>query len=168
MIAPFAAAVARRDEIPGNGAVAACVIPAETGIDTGRFPTAGHLVSRAKSGPGVQEPAGKKKGKNTTGHGSSYPARVPGSAAVSAGPTDTFPGARHRRIARRRGRKKAVLAIGRSIPVIIGHLPAGPDARHTDLGSNFHATPINPERRKRNHIRQLQAPGHKVIPEPAA
>ena len=69
MIAPFAAAVARLDEIPASTPLAACVILAEIGIDMGRFPTAGHLVSWAKFAPGVKESAGKKKGKNTTGHG---------------------------------------------------------------------------------------------------
>ena len=89
MIAAFAAAAAQRlDEIPGINATAACMILAEIGIDMGRFPTAGHLVSWAKFAPGVKESAGKKKGKNTTGHGNSYLARVLGNAAVSAaGPT---------------------------------------------------------------------------------
>jgi transposase len=168
MIAPFTAAARRLDEIPGINAIAACVILAEIGIDMERFPTAGHLVSWAKFAPGVKESAGKKKGKNTTGHGNSYLARVLGNAAVSAGRTDTFLGDRYRRIARRRGKKKAVVAIGRSILVIIWHLLADPAARYTDLGSDFYATRINPERRKRNHIRQLEALGYKVILEPAA
>ena len=50
--------------------------------------------------------------------------------------------------------------------VIIWHLLADPEARYTDLGSDFHDTRINPERRKRNHIRQLEALGYKVILEP--
>jgi transposase len=119
MIGPFAAAAQRLDEIPGVNAIAACVILAETGIDMARFPTAGHLVSWAKFAPGVKESAGKKKGKNATGHGNSYLARVLGNAAVAAGRSDTFLGERYRRIARRRGRKKAVVAIGRSLLVII-------------------------------------------------
>jgi transposase len=168
MIAPFAAAAQRLDEIPGINAVAACVILAEIGTDMGRFPTAGHLVSWAKFAPGVKESAGKKKGKGTTGHGNSYLARVLGNAAVSAGRTDTFLGERYRRIARRRGRKKAVVAIGRSMLVIIWHLLADPDARYADLGSDFYDTRINPERRRRNHIRQLEALGYKVTLEPAA
>jgi transposase len=168
MIAPFAAAAQRLDEIPGINAVAACVILAEIGTDMGRFPTAGHLVSWAKFAPGVKESAGKKKGKGTTGHGNSYLARVLGNAAVSAGRTDTFLGERYRRIARRRGRKKAVVAIGRSMLVIIWHLLADPDARYADLGSDFYDTRINPERRRRNHIRQLEALGCKVTLEPAA
>ena len=168
MIAPFAAAAQRLDEIPGINSAAASAILAETGIDMARFPTAGHLVSWAKFAPGVKESAGKKKGKNATGHGNSYLARVLGNAAVSAGRTDTFLGERYRRIARRRGRKKAVVAIGRSILVIIWHLLADPDARYIDLGSSFYDTRINPEHRKRNHIRQLEALGYTVTLEPAA
>ena len=60
------------------------------------------------------------------------------------------------------------MAIGRSILVIIWHLLADPRARYTDLGSDFYATRINPERRRRNHVRQLEALGYKVILEPAA
>jgi transposase len=168
MVAPFVTAVERLDEIPGINSTAACVILAEIGIDMDRFPTAGHLVSWAKFAPGVKESAGKKKGKNTTGHGNSYLARVLGNAAVSAGRTDTFLGERYRRIARRRGRKKAVVAIGRSLLVIIWHLLSDPDARYTDLGSDFYDTRIDPEHKKRSHIRQLQALGYTVTIEPAA
>jgi transposase len=167
-IASFATAVARLDEIPGINPVAAHVIIAEIGVHMERFPTAGHLVSWAKFAPVVKESAGKKKGKNATGHGNSYLARVLGNAAVSAGRTDTFLGERYRRIARRRGRKKAVVAIGRSLLVIIWHLLADPDARFHDLGSDFYDTRIDPERRKRSHIRQLQALGYTVTIEPAA
>ena len=91
-----------------------------------------------------------------------------GNAAVAARRSDTFLGERYRRIARRRGKKKAVVAIGRSLLVIIWHLLADPGARYTDLGSDFYATRISPERRKRGHIRQLEALGYKVTIEPAA
>jgi transposase len=165
---PFAAAVRRLAEIPGINATAACAILAEIGTDMGRFPTAGHLVSWAKFAPGVKESAGKKKGKNATGHGNRYLARVLGNAAASAGRTDTFLGERYRRIARRRGSNKAVVAVGRSMLVIIWHLLADPGTHYTDLGSDFYDTQINPERRKRNHIRQLEALGYKVTLEPAA
>ncbi len=168
MAAPFTAAVRRLAEIPGINIIAACAILAEIGTDMSRFPTAGHLVSWAKFAPGVKESAGKKKGKGTTGHGNRYLARVLGNAAASAGRTDTFPVGRYRRIARRRGSKKAVVAIGRSLLVIIWHLLSDPQARFADLGSDFYDTRINPERRKRNHIRQLEALGYKVTLEPAA
>ncbi len=168
MIAPHAAAARRLAEIPGINSTAACAILAEAGTGMGRFPTAGHLVSWAKFAPGVKESAGKKKGKGTTGHGNRYLARVLGNAAASAGRTGTFPGERYRRIARRRGGKKAIVAAGRSMLVIIWHLLSDPGARYAGLGSDFYDTRINPERRKRNHIRQLEALGCKVTLEPAA
>ena len=91
-----------------------------------RFPTAGHLVSWAKFAPGVKESAGKRKGRGSTGHGNPYLARVLGEAAVAASKTDTFLGERYRRIARRRGAKKAIVAVGRSILVIAWHLLSDP------------------------------------------
>jgi len=168
MIAPHAAAARRLAEIPGISDTAACAILAETGTSMDRFPTAGHLVSWAKLAPGVKEPTGKKKGKGTTGHGNRYLARVLGNAAASAGRTDTFLGERYRRIARRRGGKKAIVAVGRSMLVIIWHLLADPGTHYAELGSDFHDTRINPERRKRNHVRQLEALGYKVTLEPTA
>jgi transposase len=168
MTAPFAAAVERLDEIPGIGPIAAAVIVAEAGLDMTRFPTAAHLVSWAKFAPGVKESAGKKKGKGSTGHGNRYLARVLGEAAIGASHTDSFLGERYRRIARRRGAKKAIVAVGRSILVIVWHLLSDPQARYTDLGAGFYDSRINPERRKRNHIHQLEALGYKVTLEPAA
>jgi transposase len=167
-IAPFAAAAGKLDEVPGINLAAAHAVLAEIGLDMARFPTAGHLVSWAKYAPGVKESAGKKKGKNSTGHGNSYLARVLGNAAAAAGKTDTFLGERYRRIARRRGAKKANVAIGRSILVIIWHLLSDPEARYTDLGSGFYASRTDPDRRRRNHVRQLEALGYKVHLERAA
>ncbi len=168
MIAPFADTVERLDEIPGLGVVGAHAVLAEIGLDMTRFPTAGHLASWAKFAPGVKESAGKKKGTGSTGHGNRYLARVLGEAAVTAGKTDTFLGERYRRIARRRGKKKAIVAVGRSILVIIWHLLSDPEARYTDLGSDFYDKRIDPERRKRAHIHQLEALGYTVTLEPAA
>jgi transposase len=168
MIAPFASAVERLDEIPGVGTTAARVIIAEVGMDMSRFPTPAHLASWAKFAPGVKESAGKKKGKGTTGHGNRYLARALGEAAVSAGKTSTFLGERYRRLTRRRGKKRAIVAVGRSILVIVWHLLSDPQARFHDLGPDFYDNRIGPERKKRNHIRQLEALGYKVTLEPAA
>jgi transposase len=167
-IAPFQAAADRLDEICGVGRAAAQVLIAELGLDMGRFPTAGHLVSWARFAPGVKESAGKKKGKATTGHGNPYLARVLGEAAAAAGKTNTFLGERYRRIARRRGAKKAIVAVGRSILIIIWHLLSDPDARFHDLGPGFYDTRIDADRRKRNHVRQLEALGYTVTLQPAA
>jgi transposase len=168
MVAPFVSAITRLDEVPGIGPVAAAGMIAEIGLDMTRFPTAGHLASWARFAPGVKESAGKKKGRGSTGHGNRYLARLLGEAAVSAARTDTFLGERYRRIARRRGKQKAIVAVGRSMLVIIWHLLSDPEARYTDLGSDFYDTRINLERRKRNHIHQLEAMGYTVTIEPAA
>ncbi len=134
MVAPFGTTVHRIDEIPGLGAVGTCAILAEIGLDMTRFPTAGHLASWAKFTPRVSESAGKRKGQGSTGHGNRYLAKVLGEAAVAAGKTDTFLGERYRRIARRRGKNKAIVAVGRSILIIIWHLLSDPQARFNDLG----------------------------------
>jgi transposase len=161
---PFADAV---DEIPGISLASAHVILAEIGTDMTRFPTAGHLTSWARLAPGIKESAGKKKGKGSTGHGNAYLAAILGNAAAGAAKTDTFLGERYRRIARRRGSKRAIVAPGRSILVITWHLLSDPDARFHDLGPGYYAARIHPERRKRNHIRQLEALGYKVTLQPA-
>jgi transposase len=167
-LAPFAVAAARLDEIPGIGPVAAAVIIAEIGIDMSQFPTAGHLCSWAKFSPGIKSSAGKTKGNGSTGHGNRYLARVLGEAAVGAARTDTFLGERYRRIARRRGKKRAVVAVGRSILVIIWHLLADENTHFNDLGADHFTKHTNPDTKKRNHIRQLEALGYTVTLTPAA
>lgn len=168
MVAPFAQAITQLDEIPGVGPVAAAVIVSEIGLDMARFPTAGHLASWAKFAPGVKQSAGKNKGKGSTGHGNRYLAKVLGEAAISAGRTNTFLGERYRRIARRRGKNKAIVAVGRSILKIIWHLLNDPDAHFIDLGPDFHTRRTDPERRKRTHIAQLEALGYAVTLAPAS
>ena len=164
----LAESVTRLDAIPGLGPVAAQMILAEIGTDMGRFPTPAHLTSWARFAPGVRESAGRKKGNAGTGNGNRYLARVVGEAAVSAGRTDTFLDERYRRIARRRGKKRAIVAVGRSILVIIWALLSDPEAQFIDLGADYYATRTNPERRVRHHIRELQALGYAVTLNPAA
>ena len=167
-IAPFAQVVARLDEIPGVGPIAAQAILAEVSIDMARFPTPAHLTSWARFAPGVSESAGRKKGNAATGHGNRYLARVLGEAAIGAARTDTFLGERYRRIARRRGKNRAIVAIGRSILVIVWALLSDDDARFVDLGSDYYASRTNPERKVRQHVRELQALGYTVTLNPAA
>ena len=61
-----------------------------------------------------------------------------------------------------------MVAVGRSILIIVWHLLSDPDARFHDLGPGFYDTRSNADRSKRNHVRQLEALGYKVTLEPAA
>jgi transposase len=167
-ITPFAQAVARLDEIPGVAVTAAQAIIAEIGLDMSRFPTPAHLASWARFAPGVSESAGRKKGNAGTGHGNRYLARVLGEAAVGASRTDTFLGERYRRIARRRGKKRAIVAVGRSILTIVWQLLCDDDTHFIDLGSGYYDSRANATRRIRNHVRELQALGYTVTLNPAA
>ena len=167
-LAPFADAVARLDEIPGIGPTAAAIIIAEIGLDMTRFPTPAHLASWAKFAPGINSSAGKNKGNGSTGHGNRYLARVLGEAVAGAGRTDTFLGARYRRLVRRRGKKKAIVAVGRSMLVIIWHLLADPDTHFHDLGADHYDRHVNTQTKRRNHVRQLEALGYRVTLESAA
>ncbi|CAN5600258.1 IS110 family transposase [soil metagenome] len=163
-LAPFGDAAARLDEIPGIGSTAAAIIIAEIGVDMTRFPTPGNLTSWARFAPGVKSSAGKRSGNGSTGHGNRYL----GEAAVGASKTNTFLGARYRRLARRPGKKKALVAVGRSILVIIWHLLNDPDAHYVDLGPDHHDRHVNTETVKRAHVRQLEALGYTVTLQPAA
>ena len=167
-IGELAPAVAKLDAIPGVGPVAAQMILAEIGTDMSRFPTPAHLTSWARFAPGVNESAGRPTGKAASGKGNRYLARVLGEAAVSAARTDTFLGERYRRIARRRGKKRAIVAIGRSILIIVWALLSDEQAQFIDLGTDYYATRHNPERKARHHIRELQALGYSVTLNPAA
>ena len=165
--APVADAITRLDEIPGISAYGAQVILAEIGLDMTRFPTAGHLASWAKLSPRtIQSGARSRAGK--TGKGNPYLKGVLGEMAAAAAKTDTFLGERYRRIVKRRGKLKALVAVARTILVIIWHLLADPGARYHDLGAGYYASRTDKDKKTRNHIRQLEALGYAVTLAPAA
>jgi hypothetical protein len=85
-----------------------------------------------------------------------------GEAATAAAKTDTFLGERYRRLVRRRNKLKAMVAVARSILVIIWHLLADPTARFRDLGADYYVRRTDKERRTRTLVRQLEALGHQV------
>jgi transposase len=159
--------IARLDEIPGINEHTAQVIIAELGLDMRIFPTPGHLVSWAKLSPRTIQSGAKHRG-GKTGKGNPYLKGVLGEAAAAAAKTNTFLGERYRRIVKRRGKLKALVALARSILVIVWHLLADPTTRYQDLGPDWHTTRINTHRKTQNLIRQLQALGHTVTLTPAA
>lgn len=167
MIAPFAPAAAKLDEITGVGERAAQELVAEIGVNMAAFPTAGHLVSWAKFAPIEASSAGRKKG-GSTGKGNPWLAGTLGEIVAAIARTDTFLGQRYRRLARRRGKKRAIVAVGNSVLTIIWHLLSDPNAHYHDLGSDYHQTRLDKHRRQRDLIRQLEhLTGQKVTLQPA-
>jgi transposase len=154
-------------EVPGIGSKAAQVIIAEIGLDAGQVPTPAHLVSGAKLPPRtIQSGATHRAG--TTGKANPSRKGVLGQAAATAAKTNTFLGQRYRRLVKRRGKRNALVAVARSILVIIWHMLADPTARFHDLGADFYTNPTDTDRKTRNHIRQLQALGFTLTLTPAA
>jgi transposase len=162
-----ASAIDRLDEIPGISVHSAQVILSEIGLDMSQFPTAGHLVSWAKLCPRTIQ-SGPRTSKGKTGKGNRYLKGVLGETAAAAAKTDTFLGERYRRIVKRRGKLRALVAIARSILTIIWHLLADPAARYHDLGASYYDSRINKGSKARNHIRQLEALGYTVTLTQAA
>jgi hypothetical protein len=158
---PVLAAVSRLAQIPGISEDLARSIIAETGLDMTRFPTAAHLVSWAGLCPSARQ-SGPRTRAGKKGQGNGYLRGSLGQAAIGAARTATFLGERYGRIARRRGKAKAQVAVARSILVIIWHLLANPEARYTDLGASYYQTRTDTDRKLRNHIRQIQALGFEV------
>lgn len=127
---PFADTVARLDEIPGVGPVAAAAILAELGLDMSRFPTPEHLTSWATFAPGIKASVGKIKGNGATGHGNPHLARTLGDLAIGAARTNTFDSAQRTDVRRTgrwwpRGWTRGTLAIAAA--AIDTRLPGSPD-----------------------------------------
>jgi transposase len=155
VIGPFSHFVKRFDEITGVGLLSAQELIAEIGVDVTRFPTPGHLVSWAKFAPIDKNSAGRKGG-GSTGKGNPWLAGTLGEVVSAAARTNTFLGDRYRRLARRRGKSRAIVAVGNSVLTIIWHLLSDPDAHYQDLGVDYYQRKINTRRRERDLIRQLE------------
>ena len=162
---PYLHQVEQLDAVDGIGPVCAQDIIAEIGTDMAVFPTAAHLVSWAKWSPQVKQSAGKRKGSNATGRGNPYLGAALGEAAISAGKTHSFLGARYRRLTRRMAKKKALVATGNSMLAIVHALLSDPDASYQDLGADYYEQRMHARRQARNHIKSLERLGYKVTLE---
>jgi transposase len=152
-IGPFSRPAARLADIPGVSTVAAAEPIAEIGVDMTRFPS---VVSWAKFCPQIHQSAGKSTSKGRA-KGNPWLAGTLGRIAFVDSRTDTFLGARYRRLARRRGKQKALVATGNSVLTVIYHLLSDPDATFCDLGPGYYESRINKHRRARDLATQLQA-----------
>jgi transposase len=162
LIEPWLRQVEQPGAVHGIGPVCAQDIIAETGTDMTVFPTAAHLVSWAKWSPQVSQSAGKRKGANATGRGNPSLSAALGEAAHGAARTQSFHGARYRRLARRMPKKKALAATGNSMLAIIHALLSDPEASYRDLGTGYYEQRMHARRQARNHLRSLERLGYKV------
>ena len=165
--APVLPVVDRLDEATGIGREIAQTVIAEIGLSMTQFSTPQRLTSWAKLTPrtiqsGTRQHAGK------TGKGNPYLKGALGQAAAAAAKTQTFLGERYRRLVKRRGKLKALVAVARSILVIVWRLLNDPTARFHDLGADYHSNRTDKDKKTRNHVRQLQALGYTVTLNPIA
>jgi len=161
LMAPFADARDRFDTIPGIGKRNAEIIVAEIGIDMTQFPTPAHLASWAGLCPGNNESAGKHKA-TTTRSGNPWLTSALVEAAWSAVRTkDCYLAVRFRRIAKRRGEQRALIAIAHTILVICWHLLVD-QTSYTELGTDYLAGKDQPDRRRRLLVAQLEQLGYTV------
>jgi transposase len=153
----------RLDEITGIGAVNGRAVIAELGTDPSQFPTPGHAAGWARLTPRTQQ-SGETAKPGRTGKGNRYLRGALGQAAMTAARTDTRLGAMYRRIARKRGKQKAIVAVSRVICEIAWILICDPAARYEELGPGY-CTPRTPARQTRTKIREIEHlnPGKKVI-----
>ncbi len=158
--------VERLDEITGVGTRNAQVIIAELGTDMSVFPTPGHAAAWARLTPRtLQSGATARPGR--AGKGNPYLRGALGQCVMAASRTDTRLGEQYRRIARRRGKQKGIVAVSRTICEIACILTGDRAARFTDLGAGYYSAQ-NPRRQTRSRIREIERlnPGMKVTLTP--
>jgi transposase len=163
---PYAAAVGLLRTIPGVKGRVAEVVLAEIGPDMARFVDARHLCSWAALCPGNHESAGKRRSGRTR-HGNRWLRTALLQAAWAAIKVkDGYFGAQFRRIARRRGEKRAAIAVAHSILAVVYHVLARATA-YRDLGA-AHFDRLQPAQHARYHARRLAELGYHVTLEPIA
>jgi transposase len=164
VMAPLRTEIERLDGVPGIDQRAAQSILAEIGADMSQFPTAEHLCSWAGMCPGNHESAGKRK-KGTTRPGNRWlRATLTQSAWAASHTKETYLSSQYRRLASRRGRKKALVAVGRSILTITFGMLAR-KTNYKDLGGDWFDRQ-QPARLQQHLVRRLEKLGFKVTLEP--
>jgi transposase len=163
---PFAEAVERLMSIPGVDRITACALVAEIGTNMAQFPTAQHLASWAGVCPGNQESAGKRFSGHTR-NGNPWLRRVLCQAAWASSHTkNTYLSAQFHRLAARRGKKRAIIAVAHSILVIAYYLLSRGE-QYRDKGSDYFDR-INAEGLKRHLVKRLENLGLRVKLEPTS
>ena len=150
----------------GVGVCNARVLIAELGTGMSVFPTPGHAAAWARLTSRTLQ-SGNSARPGRTGKGNPYLRGALGQCVMAAARTDTRLGEQYRRIARRRGKQKAIVAVSRVICEIACILISDPGARFTDLGADYYNRGDS-RRQTRSRIRELERlnPGMKVTLTP--
>jgi transposase len=160
LTAPQAEALARLDTIPGVARRTAETIVAELGCDMSRFPAAGQAASWAGLCPGNHESAGKRLSGRTRFANRSLRQALVESARGAVRKRDSYLAAQYRRLVKRRGDKKALVAVAHSILVIAYHVLRDGQS-YRELGSDYFER-RNADRLTRYHTKRLAALGYAV------
>lgn len=163
---PFEEAVVLLDTIPGVARETAEIIVAEIGTDMSRFPTANHLAAWAGVAPGNNESGGKRRSGRTRQGNKPLGAALNQAAHGAARTKDTYLSAQYHRLARRIGKKKAIVAVAHSILVIAYHLIQRKEP-YRELGGDYFDK-RRPEATARNLVKRLHRLGYEVSLQPAA
>src|SRR3989440_11548776 len=147
-------------QIPGIGRMAAATVLAEIGTEMNRFPSAKHLASWAGVAPGNKQSGGKRLRAATT-KGNTHLRAVLAEVVWVISPTkDTYLSAQYHRLARRLGKKKAIVAVRHSLLVIIYHVLSTKQP-YSDLGADYFEQRDSTRLTQRS-VRQLEALGYTV------
>ena len=169
LLAPYEEQLQQAESMPGWARRAAQDAVAETGVDMTRFRTGGHLSSWAGRSP-LDHQSGKRNGQSKSKKGNRYLGGLLGETAVAAGRTQTREGARYRRLARKRGKAKACVAVGNTQLKVYHKLLSNPGMRYEDLGPDYYERRRDVRRQIAHHVGKLGDLGFEVtlcrIPEP--
>jgi transposase len=163
LTAPDAEALALLNTIPGIKQHTAEVLLAEVGPTVAPFPTAGQFASWAGMCPGNNESAGKRRTGRTRRANRWLRQAVVQAGWAASHAKKTYLGARYRRVARRRGAKRALMAVGHTLLVIVYQVLRRREA-YRELGADYYDR-LQPERLTRHLVRWLEQLGHKVTLE---
>ena len=161
LLAPYEEQLEQAESMPGWGRRAAQDAVAETGVDMTRFRTGGHLSSWAGKTP-LDNQSGKRTGRARSKKGNRYLAAITGETAAAVSRTQTREGARYRRLARRRGKAKALVATGNTQLKVYHKLLSNPGTRYEDLGADYYERQRDVRRQVSHHVGKLGALGFEV------
>ncbi len=158
--APFEEAVVLLDTIPGVGRETAELLVSEIGSDMSRFPSAHHLAAWAGVAPGNRESAGKRYATKKRQGNRALCAGLVQAAQAAARSKGNYLSAQFHRLASRRGKKKAVIAVAHSILVIAYHMLKR-KRPYEDLGAEYFDQQ-NPEATAKRLQQRLEKLGYQV------